>query len=68
MIQKLFIKMLLAYRNSWTLDARVGRCTLDAGLCTLHSGRWKLDSLRWTLDRGPWTLGPGRLVNDDCNF
>ena len=34
------------YRNSLTLDARVGRWTLDAG----HSGRWTLDSGLWTLD------------------
>ena len=34
-----------AYRNSWTLDARVGRWTLDAGL--------------WTLDAEPWTLDSG---------
>ena len=33
---------LLAYRNTWTLDARVGRWTLDDDL--------------WTLDSGPWTL------------
>ena len=40
----------LAYRNSWTLDARVGRWTLDAGLQTLDSRRWTLDSGCWTLD------------------
>ena len=48
--------IITAYRNSWTLDARVGRWTLDAGLWTLDSGRWTLDSGRWTLDAGPWTL------------
>ena len=32
----------MAYRNSWTLDARVGRWTLDAGLWMLDSGRWTL--------------------------
>ena len=33
-----------AYRNSWTLDARVERCTLDPGCCTLDAGLWTLDS------------------------
>ena len=46
----------LAYRNSWTLDARVGRRTLDAGLWTLDSGRWTLDTGYWTLDAGLWAL------------
>ena len=32
-----------AYRNSWILDERLGRWTLDAGLWTLDSGRWTLD-------------------------
>ena len=32
-----------AYGNSWTLEARVGRCNLDAGLWTVDSGRWTLD-------------------------
>ena len=47
-----FIKGCLseAYRSSWTLDARVGRWTLDAGLWTLDSGRWTLDAGRWTVD------------------
>ena len=46
----LYEKVLLemAYRNSWALDARVGRWTLDAGL--------------WTLDAGLWTLDPGRYT------
>ena len=39
-----------AYWNSWTLDVRVGRWTLETGLWTLDSGRWTLDSGRWTLD------------------
>ena len=43
---------LLAYRNSWAVDARVERWTLDAGL-------WKLDSRRWTLDAILRTLGSG---------
>ena len=30
-----------AYRNSWTLDARVGHWTLDAGCWTLDPGRSK---------------------------
>ena len=51
---------LLAYRNSWTLNSRVGRWTLDAGLWTLDSGLWTLDSGRWTLDAGLWTLDSGR--------
>ena len=45
-----------AYRNSWTLDTRLGRWALDAGLWTLDSGRWTLDARRWTLDAGRWTL------------
>ena len=45
-----------AYRNSWALDTRVGRWTLNAGLWTLDVGLWTLDSGRWTLDAGPWTL------------
>ena len=55
MFQKLLFESFLflvltqtAYRNSWTLDARVGRWTLDAGL--------------WTLDAGLWTLDPGRYT------
>ena len=44
-----------AYRNSWTLDARVGRWTLDAGLWMLDSGRWTLDAGLWTLDSGRYT-------------
>ena len=48
-----------AYRNSWTLDARVGRWTLDTGLWTLDAGLWTLDSGYWTLDPGPWTLHLG---------
>ena len=49
----------LAYRNSWTLDARVGRWTLDAGRWTLDSGRWTLKTLEarlWTLGIGCWIL------------
>ena len=56
----------LAYRNSWTLDASVGRWTLDAGLWMLDcgcwtpdAGLWTLDSGRWTLDAGCWTLDAG---------
>ena len=45
-----------AYRNSWTLDARVEHWALDAGLWTLDSGRWTLDAGLWTLDTGRWTL------------
>ena len=57
--------------NSWTLDAKVGRWTLDsgrwtldAGLWTLDSGRWTLDAGRWTLDAGLWTLDSGRWTLD----
>ena len=49
-----------AYRNSWALDARAGRWTLDAGLWTLDTGLWTLDPGRWTLDAGLWTLDSGR--------
>ena len=38
--------LITAYRNSWSLDARVGRWTLDAGRWTLDAGRWTLDSGR----------------------
>ena len=48
------------YRNSWALDARAGRWTLDAGLWTLDTGLWTLDPGRWTLDAGLWTLDSGR--------
>ena len=41
--------MLLTYGNSWTLDASVGRWTLE-------TGPWTLDFRRWTLDAGPYTL------------
>ena len=40
------------YRNPWTLDARVGRCTVDAALWTLDAGFWTLDSGHWTLNSG----------------
>ena len=63
--------LITAYRNSWTLDARVGHWTLGAGLWTLDSGRWTLDaglwmldSGRWTLDGGLWTLDSGRWTLD----
>ena len=46
----------LAYRNSWVLDARVPRWTLDAGLWTLDAGRWTLNAGIWTLDSVLWTL------------
>ena len=49
----------LAYRNSWALDASVGRWTLDAGLWMLDSGRWTLDSEPWT-----WTLDAERWMLD----
>ena len=42
----------MAYRNSWALDTRVGRWTLDAGL-------WILDAGLWILDATPEKLGSG---------
>ena len=53
-----------AYWNSWTLNARVGRCTLDAGFWTLDSGRWSLDAGFWTLDPGLWILDARRWTLD----
>ena len=53
-----------AYRNSWALDAGVGRWTLDVGLWTLDSGLWMLGSGNWTLDAGSWTLDVGRWTLD----
>ena len=47
--------IITAYRNSWTLDARVGCWTLDAGLWTLDAGLGTLDSGLWTLDTGRYT-------------
>ena len=60
------IKMLKnrAYRNSWTLDARVGRWTLDTGLWMLDSGFWTLETRCWTLDHGLWTMDPGPWMLD----
>ena len=46
----------LAYWNSWTLDARVGRWTLDAEIWMLDSGRWTLDVGLWVLKARLWTL------------
>ena len=46
----------MAHRNSWTLDARVGRWTLDAGLWMLDTGLWTLGSGLRALDSGRWTL------------
>ena len=55
-------RVLPSHRNSWTLDARVGRWTLDARLWTLDSGPWTLDTGFWTLDAGLWTLDSGRFT------
>ena len=47
------------HRNSWALDGRVGRWTLDAGLWTLDAGRWTLKTLEarlWALGIGCWIL------------
>ena len=46
----IYCEWIKAYRNSWTLNARVGRWTLQAGLWTLDSGRWTLHAGLWTLD------------------
>ena len=54
----------LAYWNSWTLNARVGRWTVDARLWTLDAGLWTLDLERWTLDAGRWTLEIGSWTLD----
>ena len=40
------------YQNSWTLDVRVGRWTLEAELWMLDSEFWTLDVRLWTLDSG----------------
>ena len=39
-----------AYRNFWTLDASVGRWTLE------EAGFWTLEASLWTLSFGHWTL------------
>ena len=59
-----------AYRNSWTLDARVGRWTLDTGLWKLDSERWTLDAGLWTLEFERWTLdaGLGRWTLDSGSW
>ena len=44
----LIIEVWTAYRNSWTLDAR--------------GGRWTLDFRSWALDAGSWTLDAGRCT------
>ena len=57
---------LRSHRNSWTLDAKVRRWTLDAGLWALDPGLWTLDSGRWTLalKSRRWTLDPGLWTLD----
>ena len=58
---------LVAYRNFWTLDARDGRWTLDAGLWTLDAGRRTLYAERWTMDARLWMLDPGcRTLDVGC--
>ena len=56
-----FSDFFTAYRNSWTLGARVGRRNLDAWSLTLNAGLWMLDPGRWTLDAGLWTLSAKTL-------
>ena len=70
-VSKLFERLLfeqmssfLAYRDSWTLDAIVGRWTLDAKLWMLEFGRWTLDAGLWALDSGRWTLDSGLWTLD----
>ena len=61
-----FMQSCKANRNSWTLDAGVGRWILDSGRWTLDAGLWALDSGRWiwTLDSGCWTLDAGHWTLD----
>ena len=54
----------MTYRISWTLDARDGQWTLEAGPWTLDAGLWTLDSRRWTLDSRRWTLDAGLSTLD----
>ena len=54
--KRLTYKTILAYRNSWTLDATVGHWTLDTVPWTLDSGRWTLYTGLWTLESGRWIL------------
>ena len=44
----------VVYWSSWTLDASVGRWTMNAG--------------RWTLDTGLWTLNGGLRTLKILNF
>ena len=53
------VYFIMAYGNSWILDARVGPWTLDARLWTLDAGHWTLDAGLWTLDSRLWTLDAG---------
>ena len=71
--QKVKVHPLGVYQNSWALDVRFGRWTVDAGLWkldprlwaldarrrTLDSRRWTLDAELWTLDLGLWMLDAG---------
>ena len=59
---------LSAYRNSWTLDAKVGLWALDSGPCTLDSGHWTLDVGLWTLDSRRWTLDTERSTVEVKTF
>ena len=77
---KIVSSLQLAYRNSWNLDGRARRWSLDAGrwmltsgLQTFDSGRrtldcgfwgWTLDAGFWLLDSGRWTLDAGRYTQD----
>ena len=60
--------LLTAYRNPWTLDARVERWTLDSERCTLDAGNWTLDAGLWTLDATLRTLHSGRYTLDSGRY
>ena len=47
-IKRRCLGLLLAYRNSWTLDAKFGRWTLNPGRWTLDAGLRMLNARLWT--------------------
>ena len=49
-------KIVQGYRNSWTLDARVGRWTVDAGLRTLNTRLWTSTLLNLKLSKALETV------------
>ena len=62
--KKKITKLAKTYQNSWTLDGRVGRWTLDVGPWTLDSGSWILDVVLWTLDSEFQTMNSLRWTPD----